>query len=304
MQYQLERGKYDKARASAENARGQSLRYEEKIHRIIEQTKRDVRQVNWRDEVHELLVDASEHVQQRLKAEDGIIRAATERLDAIDDDDENRQSVGNVVRLMKDCRYRHLNLNKVLMSARGEFLEQQSRQCFVDVSACLAVHLRDEVLGRVLGMGRDQVLGLTERSGHSLLGPCAPPVLALHDLILWQLQPRRAYSPGESQEEDLQLSDTNSDLCRFDRETMDGAAKVFDQIEEPVRLSELLGGLEDDGCPPAVQDAVILQALEGFDPEDEGRTVSFAVTVSERDALMTARCRGDNLWIEPVEAGV
>ena len=173
VQYQLDRGKYDKARASAENARGQSLRYEEKIHRIIEQTKRDIRQVNWREEVHGLLVDALEHVQQRLKIEDGIIRSATERLDVMDEDDQKRLSVSDVVRLMKDCRFRHLNLNKVLMSARGEFLEQQSRQCFVDVSASVAVHLRDDVLGRLLAMGRDQVLGLTERSGHSLLGPCA-----------------------------------------------------------------------------------------------------------------------------------
>ena len=303
VQYQLERGKYDQARASAENARGQSLRYEEKIHRVIEQTKRDIRQVNWRQEVHGLLVDALEHVQQRLRIEDGIIRSATERLDAMDEDDQKRLSVRDVVRLMKDCRFRHLNLNKVLMSARGEFLEQQSRQCFVDISASIAVNLRDDVLGRLLTMGRDQVLGLTERSGHSLLGPCAPQVLALRDLVLWQLQPRRAYSPGESQEEEPQLSDTNSDLCRFDREAMEGAAKVFAQIEEPVRLSELLGSLEDDGCPLAVQDAVVLQVLEGFDPEDEGRTVSFAVAVAEQDAFTTTRCHGDDLWIEPVETG-
>ncbi len=165
------------------------------------------------------------------------------------------------------------------------------------------VNLRDDVLGRLLAMGRDLVLGLTERTAHTLLGPRAPQVLALRDLVLWQLQPRRAYTPGESQEEDLELSDTNSDVCRFDHEATEGATKVFAQIEEPVRLSELLGSMEDDGCPPAVQDAVILQVLEGFDPEDEGRTVSFAVSVAEQDALTTARCHGDDLWIEPMEAG-
>jgi hypothetical protein len=304
VQYQLDRGKYDMARASAENARGQSLRYEEKIHRVIEQTKRDIRQVNWREEVHGLLVDALEHVQQRLKIEGGIIRSATERLDAMDAADQKRHSVSDVVRLMKDCRYRHLNLNKVLMSARGEFLEQQSRQCFIDYSAAVAVHLRDDVLGRLLAVGRDRAMGLTERCGHSLFGPRAPQVLALRDLVVWQLQPRRVYSPGESQEEELQLNDTDSDRCRFNGEAMEGAAKVFAQIEEPVRLSELLRNLEDDGCPPAVQDAVILQAMEGFDPEDEGKTLSFAVNVAEQGALTTARCQGDDLWIEPVEADV
>jgi tetratricopeptide (TPR) repeat protein len=303
VQYQLERGKYDKARASAENARGQSLRYEEKIHRIIEQTKRDIRQVDWREEVHNLLVDALQHVHQRLRIEDDIIRAAGARLDAMDEGDQKRLAVSDVVRLMKDCRFRHLNLNKVLMSARGEFLEQQARQCFVDASVRVAIHLRDEVLGRLLAAGRDQVVGLTERSVHSLLGPRAPQVLDLHDLVLWQLQPRRAYTPGESWEDGLQLTDTDAEACRFDSDAMDGAAKVFAQIDEPVRLSELLDSLEQDGCPAVVQDAVILQVLEGFDPEDEARSTFFTVARSGQDALTTARCHGDDLWIEPVEAG-
>lgn len=303
VQYQLDRGNYDRARASAENARGQSLRYDEKIHRVIEQTKRDIRQVNWRDEVHGLLVDALEHVQQRLKTEDAIIRSATGRLDVMDEDDPKRFSVNDVVRLMKDCRYRHLSLNKVLMSARGEFLEQHSRQCFVDVSSSRAVDLRDDVLGHLLAMGRDLVLTVSERSGHSLLGPHAPQVLVLCDLVQWQLQPRRAYSPGESPEEDLQLSDTNADLYRFDQEVLDGADKVFAQIDERTRLSELLSRLEDDGCPAAVQDAVILQVFEGFDPEDEGKAISFAVTIAKQNALTSASCQGDDLWIDPVETG-
>ena len=301
VQYQLDRDKYDKARAAAENARGQSLRYEEKIHRIIEQTKRDIRQVNWRDEVHGLLVDALEHVQQRLKIEGGIIRSATEKLDAMGEDDEKRLSVSDIVHLMKDCRYRHLNLNKVLMSARGEFLDQQSRQCFVDVSVSEVINLRDDVLCHLLAMGQAQVLTLSERSGHSLLGPRAPQVLALRELVRWQLQPRRPHCQGESPVEEMELSDRNVDRHRFDQDVLQDAEKVFAQLDEPIRLSALLADLEDEGCPVAVQDAVILEVLESFDPEDEGATDSFNVRVAAHNALATARCHGDDLWIEPVE---
>ena len=117
VQYQLERGKYDKARASAEGARGQSLRYEEKIQRLIDQTKRDIRQVRWRKKVHVILVDGLEHVRQRLKIEDGIIRSASDKLETMDETDDKRPLVLNIIQLMKDCRYRHLNLNKLLMTA-------------------------------------------------------------------------------------------------------------------------------------------------------------------------------------------
>ena len=155
VEFQLARGKYDRARASAENARGQSLRFEEKIQRIIDETKRDIQQIQWRDEVHEVLVDALEHVQQRLQIEDGIIRTASDKMDAMDDDDEKRRVIGSIMQLMKDCRYRHLHLNRILMSARGEFLEQQARQCFVDVFAAEVINLRDDVLRQLLALSAD-----------------------------------------------------------------------------------------------------------------------------------------------------
>jgi hypothetical protein len=301
VQYQLERGKYDKARASAENARGQSLRYEEKIQRIIDQTKRDIRQVRWREEVHGILVDGLEHVRQRLKIEDGIIRSASDKLDAMDEADDKRLLVIGIVQLMKDCRYRHLNLNKVLMSARGEFLEQQSRQCFVDVLANEVINLRDDVLGRLLLLGSDRVLALAEGSGHTLLGPAAPSILMLSDLVRWQLQPRRMYTAGESPAEDLELSDTDCDRHRFDQEVLTDAAKVFATLDRPLRLSDLLASLEGDGCPVAVQDAVTLEVFENFDPEEETGLLPFHVRVAEAAGLATARCHGDDLWVEPLE---
>lgn len=301
VQYQLERGKYDKARASAENARGQSLRYEEKIQRIIDQTKRDVRQVKWREEVHEILVDGLEHVRQRLKIEDGIIRSASDKLDAMEESDDKRLLVLGIIQLMKDCRYRHLNLNKVLMSARGEFLEQQSRQCFVDTFANEVINLRDDVLGQVLLLGSDRVAALAEGSGHTLLGPKAQPLLTLADLLQWQLQPRRTYTPGETLAEDLELTETDCDRHRFDQDVLSDTAKVFATLDQPLRLSELLASLAGDGCPVAVQDAVTLEVFEGFDPEGEAGLLPFQVRAAEAAGLSTLRCHGDDLWVEPLE---
>ena len=301
VQYQLERGKYDKARASAENARGQSLRYEEKIQRIIAQTKRDIRQVKWREEVHEILVEALEHIRQRLKTEEGIIRSASEKLDALDDANQKRESIVSVVRLIKECRYRHLNLNKLLMSARGEFLEQQSRQCFLDASVAEVVNLRDDVLGQLLGLRSDQVCALSNEAVHTLLGPRVPAVLSLSDLVRWQLQPKRTVNLGEVPAEETDLVETGCDVHRFDEDVMRDADKVFAELDSRVRLSELLARLNDDGCPVLVQDAVVLQVLDYFDPEDEREAHALQVDLAVTNALATQRCHGDDLWIEPLE---
>jgi len=296
VEYQLARGKYDKARASAENARGQSLRYEEKIESLIEQTKRDIRQVKWRDEVHGILVDALQHVQQRLKIEDGIIRSAVDKMDAMDESDDKRSVVGAIVQLMKDCRYRHLNLNRMLMSARSEFLDQQARQCFVDVQAEEVINLRDDVLTRLLGLRVDDFLTLG--NVHTWLAPAAPSVLSLKDLVRWQLQPRRAYTPGETSMEALELCETDCDQQRFDDEVLRNAAKAFVGLDQRSTLSHLLATLEADGCPCAVQDAVTLEVLEMFDPDEEADNLTIDVSRTVGLKFTTSRCEGDDLWIE------
>jgi len=302
VEYQLERGKYDKARASAENARGQSMRFEDKIQRIIAQTKRDIRQVKWRDEVDETLVEALEHVRQRLKTEDGIIRSATEKLDAMDDENEKRESIFSVVRLIRECRHRHLNLNKVLMSARGEFLEQQSRQCFIDISVLEVINLRDDVLGQLMEMSREQVTEFSCETTHSLLGPYAPKLLSLADLIHWQLQPKRQISVGEVPSEEPDLVETNADVQRFDDDIMCDVGKVFEEVTGSIRLSDLLNRLDNDGCPVVVQDALILHVLDYFDPDDDHDGKKCHVDLAVDYGLKTERCRGDDLWITPIES--
>lgn len=301
VEYQLARGKYEKARASAENARGQSLRYEDKIQRIIAQTKRDIRQVKWREEVHELLVEALDHIALRLKTEEGIIRSATARLDTLDQDHESRDAVAAVVRLIKECRFRHLSLNKLLMSARSEFLDQQSRQCFRDLSVLEIINLRDDVLGPLLGLRGDQVRELSDRAAHTLLGTEVPTVLSLTDLIAWQLQPRRPFTKGEVPLEETELVETEADLHRFDEEVLRDMGKVFSELDGRIQLSQLLNRLEVDGFSAVVQDAVVLQVLDYFDPDDEREANVLRVDLAVANGLATGRCHGDDLWIEPIE---
>ncbi len=208
VQFQLERGHFDKARAGAEAARGRSLQYQQKLERVIEQTKRDIRQVDWRHEVHQTLIEANEHVELRLQHEEGILRSAREKLASLADDD-NRQSLIAVVRLIDDCRSRHLHLNKRLMLARGEFIEQQARQCFIDQLHVEPINLRDEVLAPLLSAAGCRVSDLTNGVAHAFIGPVTPGMLSLRDLVVWQLQPKRVQTSGESPLEEVDAVETN-----------------------------------------------------------------------------------------------
>jgi len=300
VQFQLERGNFDKARSSAETARARSLQYEQKIHRFLEQAKRDIRRVNWRDEVHATLLEANEHVDVRLRIEDDIIRSAREKLDAIAEGDENRASLADVARLMDDCLSRHLRLSKRLMTARGEFIEQQSRQSFVDLDITERIDLRDGLLAPLLALPLGNVVELTEGAGHTLAGPKPPRVLTLRKLVEWQLQPKREQTIGEAPMEEMELVETDSEVIRLDDGVLADSEKVFAELDRTVRLSELLEDLGHDGCPAAVQDAVTLQILERFDPEDEEAAAPIGVELAEPAGLEGERCSGDDLLVVPL----
>jgi hypothetical protein len=297
VRFQLERGKFDQARAFAENARGQSLRYGEKIERIIGQTKRDIWQVDWRNEVHNLLVEAVDHVQNRQRIESEIIDSAQQKLAIAQLDDDHRHSIYDVIRLMRDCRHRHLDLNRQLMSARNHFFEQQTRQCFSESQAVTPINLRDDVLEPLLAMPQAKVLALGERTTPLVAGPRAPKIVSLHRLVAWQLQPLRIRSEGEVEVAELDLVDSGAEAKRFDDHVLHDSEKAFVELNGPTLLSDLVRQLDADGCPEDVQDAVVLRVLEQFDPEDGAN--EFEVSMHEPDGLAHYRMIGDDLLIRP-----
>ncbi len=103
--------------------------------------------------------------------------------------------------------------------ARDEFIEQQSRQCFDETSVSLPVNLRDDVLGTLLELPTRVAVQFLSDTRHALVGPTAPGILNLCELVHWQLQPKREAVIGETDLEDVDLVEASVELSRFDDET-------------------------------------------------------------------------------------
>jgi tetratricopeptide (TPR) repeat protein len=304
VRFQLERGKFDQARAFAENARGQSLRYDDKIQRIIAQTRRDILQVDWRNEVDQLLVEATAHVKDRLRIENEIVETAENKLDSANLDEGQRKTLLEVVHLMRDCVHRHMSLNRQLMPARNHFLEQQTRQCFNDSFVAQPVNLRDEILQPLLTMQQNDVIQLAEIVVPMMHGPRTPNLLSLARLVSWQMQPLRTQTGGELEIIEMELEESGVEDRRFDDDVLADSDKVFVELNQPVSLSELLKRMDDDGCPESVQDAVVMRILDQFAPEsDEGDDAEFVhVDLLETNGIVHDRIHGDELLITPVHS--
>ncbi len=297
VQSQLERGRYNEAVQSAQNAHGQSMRFEEKVRLLLLQITRDIDRVDWRGEADELLREALAHVGSRLHVEDNIMRSAQDKVDSLNEDDTRRSALAEVIRLMKDCHQRHLLLHKRLMPARGEYMRQQARQAFVARSLREPVDLRDSVLRDLLQQPAGLAAELLERHGGVFAGPQAPALLNLRELVHWQLMPKRQMGGGLAPVEELVLAQGGYREDRFPDAAVEEAGRALGALEARARLSELIGEWKGRVRPLDVVDALVMQVMRTFG--DEAENAGYRVELAERSGLRCRRHFGDDLWVTP-----
>jgi hypothetical protein len=294
---QLQRGKFEEAAQSARNARLQSLRYWEKIMRVVRDTRRDVRRVDWNASVPQLLGEALLHIKTRTDMEASILDTARDRLDVLEDD-SNARPVAEVCRIVEECRQRHFALHGQLMGARNTFLDEQERQVFRLSVAVNLPSLAADVLEPLLAMRRPEALGVLDDAAAPLLGAVAPQIVSLADLVTWMLQPKRGAPADECPLEEADLVHYGDELLRFPEEIRRRGDSLLQDIERPTRLTELLAAVSEWDGPDELQEYLVLAALHRFAPEP-GEISMLSVHRDPSGLFRTDRFFGDELILSP-----
>lgn len=297
---QLARGRFDEAAESARNARWQSLRYAEKIDRVLRDTRRDVSIVDWHEEVPRLLAEALAHIAARLDVERGILATARNRLDELPPSDEAADALRRVERLIEDCRLRHVELHERLIGARGVFLDAQARQSFSPEPSLHRPDLIKDVLEPTLALDRRLAGEVVEATMPVLVGAHAPEMLSLTGLVGWLLRPRRQPALRDVPVTEIDPTRLTLDLSRFDEATRARIEQMLAGIDAPVSLSALLDRLAAEHAPRAALEMLVLSALVAFAPDGEA---GVAVRASKRArALSHHGFAGDDLDLAPRES--
>ncbi|MPZ87778.1 MAG: hypothetical protein GEU81_06830 [Nitriliruptorales bacterium] len=274
---QLRRGRIDAAVATAREARLRSVQFAAKVRRVLDATRRDVRQVDWGEDVPRLLDAAVAHLSDRLDVERHLLATLRTTLEDVAEgrrggDDEGADAAASAARLLdlvSDCQSRHLELHEQLLSARSTFLAEQDRQRFAPVPEVRLVGLDEELL--------KPLFQLTARDGEPVaaaflpgaLGPVPPRLLRPVDLVEALLQPRRAGGEAEEEAPEVDLVGNDVDPWRFSPAARDAAEQVFAAVDgSPVRLSRLLADARFAGTEAT--DLIVLTALHAFAPEGPG----------------------------------
>ncbi|WP_254508161.1 hypothetical protein [Anatilimnocola floriformis] len=294
---QLQRGKFEEAAQSARNARLQSLRYWDKIMRILRDTRRDVRRVDWQLYVPQLLGEALLHIKTRTDMEASILDTARERLDVLEVD-SNARPVAEVCRIVEECRQRHFALHGQLMGARNTFLDEQERQVFRLSTAIDLPALAANVLEPLLAMHRPAALKVLDDAAAPLLGAIAPQIVSLADLVTWMLQPKRGAPADECPLEEADLVHYASELLRFPEEIRRRGDSLLQDIEHPTRLTDLLAAVSEWNGPHELQEYLVVATLHRFAPE-LGEISELSVHRDPSGTLQTEHFFGDELILAP-----
>ncbi|MEU1281574.1 hypothetical protein [Streptomyces sp. NPDC005805] len=285
LEYLINRGRLEDAKLAAEQARYRTVQYGEYLRQYLDATRRDVRTVDWEQQVPTLLQDALEHIEARYRHENAILTNITEHRDGARDARKKQQAAG-LVDIVRDCIHRHMQLQNKLQGAGALFRKEQDRQQFSGPPQRAAIDVFNQLLIPLLGMPNGTAVGPVTDFFRFGVAPAPPTVTSMNTLVgrLLTVRSETSVYAGAVPVPDVQ---PDGDAPRFSEVDQRIAAKLIDlAVDETRPLSVLLSEARAHG--PAVERLVLHEAVHAFSP-----ALSEAVLRGEDSVLIATPTLGE-----------
>lgn len=296
LRYQIGRGRFREAVATARQAVAISMAYEQAVKRALDIARRDVTQVNWAGEILGTLNDAREHLKTRIDADNEILAAVEEHGDEAEA--HERIHVADLEKHIHACQARHAALHVLVMDANESWLEEHARQAFRPRSLGVLPDLEASVLHRLLDLPENRLddastWGLTA----AFLPPWPPPVADGRRLAEMLLAPPREHEETADSLFEPEAEEMNQAPDRFtDADYRDAEIVLTTLPENGTWISEILAEARDRGFGETTQTLLYLLALRDYGEAEEN--VEYAVETADR-CFMVEPYWGDDLLIVP-----
>ncbi|OHV69593.1 hypothetical protein [Pseudofrankia sp. BMG5.36] len=266
LQNLINRGKLADAQAAALQARYTTIQYAEQLRRRLDATRRDVRSVDWEQEMPELIATALAHVEARYRQETAILATIRSvRNEAVEPERKRKAAtVVEIVEIVEECMRRHTQLQTRLLDAGGLFRTEQDRQQFSGPPLRATVDLFGQLLAPTLDLpvaDAEKPTGEFFRAGTGLRLPVVPRLLDMVELLLRPAPDRTDLGESLPEPELEPLPDPEV----FTAEQWRWAEELLDVSEVPRRLSGLLADAR--AAEAELPRLVMLLALHAVSPE-------------------------------------
>ncbi|MFI1890769.1 hypothetical protein [Streptomyces jumonjinensis] len=237
---QVASGRRGRAEESAAESLKLSLMYCERVRAVLEETERDVRAVDWRQDVPALLRASREHLGERHQVE----RELMEYMRGIRNDVEDagvRRTCERVLQLLGRAHLRHTQLLAKVIDARPAFLRSQAEQRFRPPPRLALVGVQEDVLEPLLRLGVEDAEAIASLFADAVGGPVITHQPRLRDWWESLLAPAREVQQAVPDEQIELIADDAGELSVYGEEDLAVARRVvLESLRAPVRLSQLL----------------------------------------------------------------
>ena len=263
LKYQIGRGRFREAVATARQAVAISTAYEQQVKRAIETARRDVTQVDWAGEILAALSDAREHLRVRIDQDNEILEAVESHANESTLDEQGH--VDELVKHIRVCQSRHATLHVLVIDANESWLSEHSRQAFRPRALGTLPDLELSVLRSSLSLFESQFENETAWQLTGVFLPPWPPVVVDgRRLLEYLLSPVREQDttpvPDEPDAEELLHAPE-----RFRENDYRDADRLLSEISEQGELlSSVLEKARSAGAGESTQTLLYLLALRDY----------------------------------------
>jgi len=247
LQEQVKRGRIDHARREAERTMLLSLEYERYIFGMLRAVRRDVTSVDWIREVTPKLEEAHRHVQRLIQDQGKVLNGLKNELHKYEDAGR-LQAIHELIALLESCQKRHMELERQILAAGPEFLEEQAYQRFRQMARTPMPDLNQRIFMPGLRLPSREFGALARPICGVVLGPEIDRML---DLEVFLERLLREEVPHESKPDEEMLEDRSPIGELFDPIRDATEMKIANVLmtvgEKHVRLSELLAQGRESG---------------------------------------------------------
>jgi hypothetical protein len=296
LKYQIGRGRFREAVATARQAVAITTQYEQKVRRALDIARRDITQINWAAEILQTLSEARDHLRTRIDADNEILSAVEDH-----EDDANIQERGHIAELVqhiRECQSRNSALHVLVMDANESWLGEHTRQAFRTRALGVLPDLEASVLRSSLMLQESRLDLETSWQLTAIFLPPTPPSIAdgrrLVDLLL---APPREHEGPENGLAEPEAEEMSQAADRFSEQDFRDADTVLESAPtDGTLISDLLAKAQLSGLSPTVQTLIYLLTLRAYGETEEN--AEYAVDIADH-CFVTDIFWGDNLIIRP-----
>ena len=308
VEVQMNAGEFDKALASARQATRTARGLSASLRDKLDDTRRDVRSVDWAGEMPAWLTDVMGQLEEQLDRD----RRLTELALRYGEDPQAADTCRAIVEEVRRSEDVWVRLERHLQGAIPTFLDAQGAQQFRPRGLAALVDMVTEVLRPALVSDDETLARGAQTMAAAAFAPVVPPQWGVDELAKLLLRPPASFERHDPVIDDPDdVSEPVGDTIPDDIAV--AAARTFAVAAgRPVRLSELLSGAERHATevadPERLADVVWGAALWTFvaeaDPGDEPpRSADLAavlgslIAVDDGRTIDTGRYRGADLLV-------